>query len=161
MRTAYRIEVTAGLLAAASLEHPDYASAFAVATPYAGEYTAMEWIRAIFEGAAPPLPRALRMAWRFGLLARPGAYPTADRVLGYPILHSDSESVVFTMDSPLLCAHNVVQVDGSLVHLGTFVRYRGRLGRAVWAAAAPIHHWLIPLLMHGAPGRVTDARPDG
>jgi len=128
----------------------DYASAFA--SPAAGlpSRTPEQWARAAFEDAPAVLRLCLRAGWLGALGLRLGPRSSAEHVLGWRIAEREPGAITLEAHSPLLGARNVVSVDGAGLRWATFVRFESRAGRAVWAAAAPVHHRVVPLLLRRA-----------
>jgi hypothetical protein len=129
------------------LGRSDYASAFAVSRRAGDERSAEQWARAAFEGAPAALRTFVVVGWRYGLGFRLGPRGSAAHVLGWKIASSTPEVVVLTLQSPLVTAHKVVRVDAARVAMTTFVRYERAPARALWSAAAPVHHRTEPYLL--------------
>ncbi len=127
-----------------------YASAFAASAIDLPSRTPEHWARAAFEDAPPALQWLLRAGWLGVLGLRLGPRSSAKHVLGWPVAESEPSAIVMEAHSPLLIARNVVSVDDSGLIWSTYVRFESRVGRAVWAAIAPVHHWIIPLLLRRA-----------
>jgi hypothetical protein len=119
----------------------------------------------VFEGAPGLLRPVLVAAWSVGLGLRLGPRTSAGHVLGWEIAHADAGTVVLHAGSRLLDAWNVVVAPGAdgaadgaeggadggadLVW-ATFVRFDRPAGRLLWAAAAPVHHLVLPYLLRRA-----------
>ncbi|WP_041823585.1 hypothetical protein [Streptantibioticus cattleyicolor] len=129
------------------------ASAFALPAAALPSLTPEEWARATFEGAPGPLRQVLRAGWTAGLGLRLGPGSSPRHVLGWPITGSGADAVTLEARSPLLTARNVVTVEGSRLVWATFVWFEKPAGRAVWSAAAPVHHRTVPYLLARAARR--------
>ena len=132
--TATRIDVPKALAAGV-----DYADCFTVvAVPGA---SAGDWARATLRGAEGPFSRVV---WHgiLGLdLAPPGA---PDTWVGWRIAQDSSERFVMETDGRLMAGRMVFDVDRSEVRWTTSLRFRGRVGSAIWAGAGFAHRWLAP-----------------
>lgn len=71
-------------------------------------------------------------------------------MLGWRIVTSAPEFVILEVRSPLLTAHNLVEVRDGRVVLTTFVRYEHLAARPLWSAAAVIHRLSVPRLLNHA-----------
>ena len=92
--------------------------------------------------------QALVLGWRaLGFRLRPRS---RECVLGWPIAESAKDRVVLAAASPLFGARNIAIGGPGLLTWVTVVEFRGRLGRFVWTAAAPIHHVIIRRLLQRA-----------
>jgi hypothetical protein len=136
--------------ARSTLPGPNDTYACALSTTDASTRTAEQWARAVFEDA----PRLVRSFIVFGWIAAlrlklaPRRSPTY--VLGWSILSASPDVIVLGVESPLLRAQLVVQVESASVVHATFVAFHNRLGRILWASAAPIHRLAIPYLLNHA-----------
>lgn len=102
----------------------------------------------MFEGAPTPLAVFVRFGWRNVLRFRLSDSPAS--VAGWRLADADEDSAVLEAHSPLLEARNVAFVDDDGVTWATYVRFHGRVGRAVWAIAARLHHVVLPYLLRRA-----------
>lgn len=142
-----RVEVPQVVPGGEDLTDSDYVSAFELTAPRARARTPEEWARATFEGAPAPLRWLLVGGWTLVLGLRLGPRTSPAHVLGWPVPDSGPDSITLAAASRLLAAHNVVVVDEARVVWVTSVRFHGRVGRAVWAVAAPVHHLAVPFLL--------------
>ncbi|MCA6091232.1 DUF2867 domain-containing protein [Streptomyces sp. SCA3-4] len=154
-----RVEVPGALHGSKGCDRWDYASAFALSTSSARTLTARQWAGAVFERAPTPLRQVLVAAWVLVLGLRLGPRPSPGHVLGWRVAVDGSGSVVLEAPSRLITARNVVVVEDAQVVWVTLVRYRGRVGRAVWAAATPVHHLVVPFLLRRAERGCARERP--
>lgn len=145
---ARRIEVTAGMKAIDTLANPSYTVSFAV--PVTKTRTPEQWARAVFEAVSAGMRWYLRIGWKYGLWLNLGPRSSPEHIAGWRILDSTSQVIILEAESPLLVAHNVIQVGNDFVRLTTSVRYERRLGRVLWSVAAPLHVRTIPHLMRHA-----------
>ncbi|MFE9251140.1 hypothetical protein [Streptomyces sp. NPDC007088] len=134
----------------AELAGADYASAFTVPATGLESRTADHWARAVVEQAPWPVRWALLTGWRgvLGLRLAPTYAP--GHVLGWPVERDEPDAITLRARSPLLLARNTVSVDGAGLTWTTRVHYERRAGRTVWAAAAQVHHRLLPFLLRRA-----------
>jgi hypothetical protein len=109
-----------------------------------------QWARAVFEGAPQPLRWFILTGWILGLGLRLGPRRSTSHVLGWRILSTTAGTTVLGVESFLLQARLVVQVDEARVLHATFVRYNRRPARLIWPVAAQIHRRLIPYLLDHA-----------
>ena len=125
----------------------NYASAFEATIATGSARSPDEWARAIFDGG----PRAVRtfvvFGWRFVLGLRLGPSASPDYVAGWTIRDCGPTILTLEARSWLLDAEKEIQVANGMVCVSTFVNYRRRLGRAVWALVAPVHHRTEPYLI--------------
>lgn len=80
----------------------------------------------------------LVLGWRFGLGLRLGPQRSPSHVLGWKIVRSTPHAIILEVQSLLLTAHNVVQVQDAGVLLTTFVRYE-RARRRPPSGRSPPH----------------------
>lgn len=85
--------------------------------------------------------------WRFVLGLRLGPSASPDYVAGWTIRDCGPTILTLEARSWLLDAEKEIQVANGMVCVSTFVNYRRRLGRAVWALVAPVHHRTEPYLI--------------
>jgi hypothetical protein len=157
---AHRAPVPSALREDGRFAGAGYASAFRLRAAGPGSE---RWARAVFEGAPAPLRPVLVAAWSLGLGLRLGPRPSAGHVLGWEIEHSDADMTVLHARSRLIDAWNVVAApegDGADLVWATFVRFNRPPGRPLWAAAAPVHHVILPYLLRRA-GRALRDVPVG
>ncbi|EFL20631.1 conserved hypothetical protein [Streptomyces himastatinicus ATCC 53653] len=147
-----RVEAPQVVPGGEDLTDSDYVSAFELTAPRARARTPEEWARATFEGAPAPVRWLLVGGWTLVLGLRLGPRTSPAHVLGWPVPDSGPDSITLAAASRLVAARNVVVVDGARVVWVTSVRFHGRVGRAVWAVAAPVHHLAVPFLL-GRAGR--------
>ncbi|ARH91465.1 DUF2867 domain-containing protein [Streptomyces sp. MOE7] len=132
-----------------------YASAFAVPAVDLPPLTPEDWARGTLEGAPAAMRWFVRAGWLGVLGLRLGPRSSAQHVLGWPVAVSGPDGITLEAHSPLLTARNVVSVDGDALVWATYVHGESRRGRAVWAAAAPLHHLIIPFLLDRAVRRAS------
>lgn len=127
------------------------------ATTSAGDAEA--WAREVFEG--PPLLVRLFLAvgWRWVLRLRLAARHAPESIAGWPIAERTPGSITMRADSPLIAADNRAEMTATGVRWVTIVDYHSRLGRLLWAVAAPIHQATIPLFLRRADKRLRTASP--
>jgi hypothetical protein len=146
---ARRVDVTEDCI---GFDRPDYASAFEIQVSNRGGKSPEQWIRRIFEAGPTPMRMFVLLGWRGVLGFRLGPRPSSTHVLGWKITNATPELIVLDVNSPLMSAHKVLRLGESRILMTTFVRYNGRLGRALWSAVAPIHHRTEPYLLGRALG---------
>jgi hypothetical protein len=147
-RQVRRVAVDARLQG--ELAGAQYASAFELRTTV--ERTPEQWARALFEGAPVLWRWLLTLGWRFGLGLRLAPAGTSGHVQGWPIVASSPEAITLATASRLISARDVFVVADGTVTWVTIVRFEHRLGHLLWAAAAPIHHLSVPVLLPRACG---------
>jgi hypothetical protein len=155
MRTAplSEPEVLSEISALPDLTDSDYRYGCVLTTRTAGERSAEEWAREMFEGAPRLVRQSIVLGWRFGLGLRLGPIGRPSHVLGWEIARQSTGDALLRVSSPLLDARLVVKTrTDTVVHL-TLVRYRSRVTRAWWAIAAPVHECVIPYLLRSAARR--------
>jgi hypothetical protein len=149
-RPAAQIDVSDQSRDLDTLTDPDYAISFELPVERAEVRRAVGWAHACFEHTSRPVLWFLVGGWRFGLGLRLGPRPSTRHVLGWRIVTSAPEFVILEVRSPLLTAHNLVEVRDGRVVLTTFVRYEHPAARPLWSAAAPIHRLSVPRLLNHA-----------
>ncbi|MEV0850555.1 hypothetical protein AB0J21_32690 [Streptomyces sp. NPDC049954] len=134
----------------ADLAGADYASAFTVPAAGLDSRTAAYWARAVVLGAPFPVRWALLAGWRHVLGLRLAPTYAPGHVLGWPVEQDEPGAITLRARSPLLLARSTVSVDAVGLTWTTRVHFERRAGRTVWAAAAQVHHRLLPLLLRRA-----------
>lgn len=127
-----------------------YADSTTESTPYAAKRPAIEWARAIFEGAPIALRAPLTPGWavlRLELASR----HAPDHVLGWPVLVDTVDEVVLGAHSKLgLDARLSIRTHGDTVEFATAVRFLNGGGRTVWTGVAPLHRRIVAQLLRRA-----------
>ena len=149
-RSAGQVEVSDRSCGLDTLTDPDYAISFGLPVEHANVRTAVGWAQACFEHTSWPVLWFLAGGWRFGLGLRLGPIPAMTHILGWRIATSSPEFVILEVRSPLLTAHNLVEVQDGRVMLTTFVRYEHPAARPLWLAAALVHRLSVPRLLNHA-----------
>jgi hypothetical protein len=144
-----RIPVSSRTQGLDTLVDPDFEVSFDLAGAAPGR-TGEEWARAIFEDPPAPVRAFLTVGWRYGLFLRLGSASDPTKVRGWPVVTSAPAVTILAADSPLIEAHNMVEVLGDGIVFTTRVRYRNPAGRALWAVAGRIHVWTLPRLLRRA-----------
>ena len=144
---AAQIEVSDRSRRLDTLTGPDYVISFGLPVERADVRTAEGWARACFEHTSPSVRWFLVGGWKFGLGLRLGPRPSLTHVLGWRIVTSSPGFVILEVRSPLLTAHNLVEVQDGRVVLTTFVRYERRAAWPLWSAAAQLHRLTVPRLL--------------
>ncbi len=135
MTQVNRLPVPARARELAALDRVDYADCFTVAV--STRRTPEEWLRLAAE-AMPTLFSAVRVAHRvLGLRLAPADSP--EHVIGWDVLRSSPDEAVLG-NAGLLGQPRIVGFTppGEVV-VATLIKFNGMIGRAVWAAAAPVH----------------------
>jgi len=130
----------------------DWASTASVAfTPRPGTDPAAV-CRDVLAGAPGPVRLFLSLGWGVLLLELRRRDP--DRVLGWAVAASGPDSLVLRASSRwgLVSTLTFTCRDDTL-SFATAIRFRNRLGRAIWWPAAPIHRLSVPLLLRWAARR--------
>lgn len=112
--------------------------------------SAEQWARVVFEGAPTPVRIFLTLGWRLVLGLRLVPRHEDSHVLGWSITEERAAKLVLELDSWLMHAANVIQVDGGHVTWTTYVHYRNRLAPVVWVIVLPIHRLTISMLLKRA-----------
>lgn len=147
---ARRVQAPDRTLMLEEISHADYTCAFALPRLAVDRRTAEQWSRAVFEGPPMPVRAFLTLGWRIVLGLRLGPRPAKDHVLGWRIGSAQPDLLVLEQYSPMITAHNVVQVDDKHVIWTTCVSYRNMAGRVAWALTVPFHLATIPCLLRRA-----------
>ena len=130
-----RVPVPARAHELAALDRVDYADCFAVAVSTRRSPEA--WIRLAAE-AMPTLFSAVRIAHRaLGLRLAPADSP--HHVIGWDVVRSDPDEAVLSIAGLLGKPRIVGFTPPGEVVLATLIEFNGIPGRALWAAAAPVH----------------------
>jgi Protein of unknown function (DUF2867) len=129
----------------------DYADAFTVTGPGAGERTPAQWARTVLD-QAPRLVRVkLVVGWTL-LGLRLGARSPGDRILGWRIRRSTPDLVLIGADSLVGLPAELLflrQPDGLL--FATFVQEQSWYARVLWPRVVPSHQRIVrSLLTDGA-----------
>jgi hypothetical protein len=136
-----------GVASVATLPNADDTYACQIGALVGGARSAEQWARAVFEDA-PRLVRSVIIAGWIGVLRfKLAPRRSSTHVLGWTIVSATPGVVLLGVESPLLRAQLVVQVDEDSVIHATFVACHNQLGRVLWALAAPIHRLAIPYLL--------------
>jgi hypothetical protein len=93
---------------------------------------------------------AIRFGWIFLLRLRLAPMKDADHVAGWTIATDTPTVFRMNVESPLLTASNRAEVNDAGVLWVTEIDFANRLGRMLWAFAAPIHHLTIPIFLRNA-----------
>jgi hypothetical protein len=138
-----------------TLSRIDYEDGFLVETNSTQEWTAIEWVRAILEGAPLAIRARLLLGWSaIGLV--PNLSMSGRSVLGWEI-RTNTPSFV------LMGRTSLIGMPGELLFkrekngllFATFVRQDNRLAGAVWAATEPQHVPIVHDLLVQASRRLT------
>jgi hypothetical protein len=132
----------------------DYASAFRLEAKPGNLGTAEQWARGVFEGPPLVVRLAIRFGWIFLLRLRLAPSNSEDHVAGWTIATDTPTTFRMRVDSPLMAASNRAEVDDAGVLWVTEVDFANRLGRVLWAFAAPIHHLTIPMFLRNAARKI-------
>ena len=129
-------------------ESCDYADAFEVALATTDERSADELVRAGLENVPRWLGAAVLFAHRHVLRLDLAAPSAPNHLLGWEIADRASDSITLRATGPLLDGVLVARrIPPSTAALETFVSYRRPVARVVWAAVAPIHRAVVPVLL--------------
>jgi hypothetical protein len=147
---AREVEVPSDIRDLDPLDNSNYDYACEVQAAEGDGRSAEEWARATFASAPLLLRWFILVGWRVGLGLRLESTTSPSYVLGWKVLSATPRAAVLGVDSFVLTARLVVNVDHSKVIHATFVRYDRPLARLLWAFAAPIHRRVIPYLLNRA-----------
>lgn len=101
----------------------------------------------ILEDAPPLLKRFVFIGWKFVLRLRLAPRGVPGTVAGWTITRTTPDSITLEVKSSLVIARKVLNLDAHRLTLTTYVWYERSAGRVLWAAIAPIHHLIEPLLL--------------
>jgi hypothetical protein len=153
VRTAGKVRqvaVPATARARSTLAHVDYADAFVVDLPAAGERTVEQWARAIIADAPPSVQCKLRWGWLLlGLKLGPAG---SDRfVLGWEVRRGSPGVALLGAGSRIgMPAELFVERRQRSLLFCTFVEHDNPIARAIWAGAEPAHVTVVRrVLEHG------------
>ncbi|HEY2054103.1 MAG TPA: hypothetical protein VGH14_09230 [Solirubrobacterales bacterium] len=131
----------------------DYEDAFVVEAPTAGPRAAVDWARAVLEGAPERLRHEVRDAWSvLGLQLEPPGRD--DAVLGWRLWREESELAILAASSPLGIRGELLfarRPAGCLY--ATFVSLADEEARRVWAKVEPAHPPVVRQLLELAAAR--------
>jgi Protein of unknown function (DUF2867) len=132
-------------------ERCDYADAFEVTLAATDGRSAEELVRAGLESVPQWLGAAVLIAHRYVLRFDLAPLSAPDHLLGWEIADREPDSIRLSAAGPLLDGVLVAKrIPPSTAVLETFVNYRRPMARLVWAAVAPIHRAVVPVLLRGA-----------
>ena len=142
-----------------TLSRVDYEDAFTV--DVAGERTAEQWTRAVFDDAPLHVRARLVSGWT-GLGLNLGGPGSKNRVLGWKVKHNSP-------DVMLLAAESVLGVQGQLLFraepggllFATLIQLNNPAARALWARITPTHQRVVRSLLEHAARREADRIGDG
>ena len=149
---ARRIEPVAGIVLWGG-RGPDYVTSFAADVADADAESAEHWARRILEGAPLPLRLFVLTGWRLVLRLRLAPRRAAGTVAGWTISQATPDLVTLEVDSSLVHARKVLNLESSRLILTTQVWYARTRGRVLWSALAPVHHRIEPLIVSLAVSR--------
>jgi hypothetical protein len=151
-----QITVPAAARALSALPRADYEDAFVVSLGSAHERTALQWARAILEGAPVRTRGALVSGWStIGL--KLGAMHSDRFVLGWSVRRSTDDYVLLGADSRIGMPGELLFVRNLRTLLfSTFVQQRNPIARAVWASVEPVHGPTVRRLLEDAHRRLAD-----
>lgn len=108
---------------------------------------ALTWARTSFEGAPSSLRALLVVGWRTLLLVG-GPRSDATHVLGWPIVRTTPGAAVLQRRSRLgIHATLLFATEPDAVTFSSAMVFTGRPGRMVWAVVAPVHRWVVRLVL--------------
>jgi hypothetical protein len=132
-------------------ERCDYADAFEVALPSADGRSAEELVRAGLQNVPRWLGATVLFAHRHVLRFDLAPLAAPNHLLGWEIAERASDRITLRATGPLLDGVLVAKrIPPSTAVLETFVSYRRPVARMVWAAVAPIHRAVVPVLLRRA-----------
>jgi len=150
---AWRRPAPPSLCAHDTFERADYSDVFSGFAIGAADRTPEQLLRA----ALDPHRRAVRIltvlahvVQRRVLGMALDARSRPDHVLGWRIGDGGDDWLRLEASGSLLCAHLVLRRDGGRVEVGTFVRYRTRLGALLWPPVSRLHRQVGLALLRSA-----------
>ena len=134
-----QIKVPAAARALSTLPRADYEDAFVVRLGSTSERTALQWARAILEGAPVATRGRLVTGWSaIGL--KLGALRSDRLVLGWSVRQSTDDFVLLGADSRIgMPAELLFKREGDALVFATFVQHGNPAARAVGGGFVPIH----------------------
>ena len=134
----------------------DYADSFEIELPEPDDHTIEEWVRSTIEDSPLAVRETIANAWQHMLMFRLGPTPSADTVLGFPIVSSEPDLTRLEARSPLM--RGVIigrRIEPTRIGLTTLLYYeRPAPARLVWASVGPLHRRLVPFLLAQAAERL-------
>ncbi|WP_051898757.1 hypothetical protein [Sciscionella sediminilitoris] len=148
------IEVPEQVRARSGLARFDYQNAVCLESAAAADRTALQWIRAILEGAEPEMRAGLRNGWT-GLGVRLGPIPSDEHVFGWRIGERSADVVLLGADTETgLRPELFVQRTGTGVVFGSFMQFDTERARDDWSAMVDRHAPVMRRLLEYAVARV-------
>lgn len=121
----------------------DYADRFAIEVPGA-HGSARPWAHLILEQTASG--RSAPRLWTF-IGVSLGPRPSPDHVQGWRVIADHETWVVLGASTPYLHARAVIEAEDGELSVALFVRYRLRLGAAVWWPISVLHRRGVPVML--------------
>ena len=149
---AHTSEVDVAVDASAALPGCDYSDSFRVPSP--APATAEQWARAAFEPTPGRTFANQQRVWRGVLQLRFGPVPSPDHVAGWAVVDRRPDRLVLGATSWHLEGRLVIEAEPDAARVTTLVRFRNPVGRAVWAAVAPLHRHAVPGILDAARSRL-------
>jgi hypothetical protein len=129
----------------------DYADAFEVALAASDGRSAEELVRAGLENVPRWLGAAVLVVHRHVLRLDLAPLSAPNHLLGWEIADRGPNSIRLHATGPLVEGVLVAKrIPPSTAALETFVSFRRPVARVVWAAVAPIHRAVVPVLLRRA-----------
>ena len=149
-----QIKVPAAARALSTLPSADYEDAFVVRLGSTSERTALQWARAILEGAPVATRGRLVTGWSaIGL--KLGALRSDRFVLGWNVRQSTDDFVLLGADSRIGMPGELLFVRRlRTVLFSTFVQHKNPVARAVWAKVEPVHGPTVRSILEDAHRRL-------
>jgi hypothetical protein len=147
---AEKIPVPADVVALQLLDRVDYQDAFSAETT--ASRTPVEWARLALEDAPPALLNLIRpLLMALGLRPATGEGPSsADRILGWRILHCDEAHIVLGVDAQFGAPRIVFSAPPGQVVMTTQLQFDQSGFGTVWAAVGWIHRRVARYLIDRA-----------
>lgn len=124
----------------------------AAGAPAASNLVPIALARACFAGAPRLLRPLLIIGWKLLLLDGP-AVSDADRVLGWPVVQVVPVAVLQRRSGWGIEATLAFAVSDGWVSFSSGMVFSRPAGRAVWRVMAPIHRWVVPIVLGHAVAR--------
>ena len=93
------------------------------------------------------------IGWKFVLRFRLASRHMAGTLAGWTVSETTLHAVTLEVNSSLVVARKVLNVESNRLVLTTYVWYETTRGRVLWSAIAPLHHRIEPLLVTSALSR--------
>lgn len=131
--------------------HCDYADAFEITVAATDGRSAEALVRSGLENVPRWLGAAVLVVHRHVLRLDLAPLSAPNHLLGWEIADREPDCIRLHATGPLLDGVLVARrIPPSIAALETFVSYRWPVARLIWAAVAPIHRAVVPVVLRRA-----------